>query len=90
MTAQWCPNHESGGTEKTTIRGMTARSAQPKDEGPAPTNHVFEICLAERKPVSLLREPNVRLSSYWHNLPPERDLVALAVSPIVSYLAARS
>jgi hypothetical protein len=40
------------------MRGITARSAQPKDESRAPVNRVLEGFLAERKPVSFLRESN--------------------------------
>jgi hypothetical protein len=44
------------------MRGKTARSTQPKGEGLTQVNQVLEGLLAERKPASLSRKPNVGLS----------------------------
>ena len=67
MIAQGCcPNHNSGGTERVAMSGMTAISAQLTEDDPVPGNKYCQaFLLPERRPASsLVREPNPRLS--WH------------------------
>jgi hypothetical protein len=67
MIAQgWCPNHNSGGTERIAMSGTTAISAQLTEDDPVLGNQDPQgFLLPERRPASsLVREPNPRLS--WH------------------------
>src|SRR4028118_2063767 len=64
MTVQeWCPNHNSGGTERTAISGMTARPTQPTEDDLVSANQSLEALLIPgRRPASsLVREPYARL-----------------------------
>src|ERR687896_560804 len=66
ITVQWCPNQTSGGTERTTTRGTTTRSAQLRGKDPLPGDQDLEdLSLVRCRPASPLLFGGRR----WTSLP---------------------